>query len=59
MEWILIAFIHAGPLAQGDSVALESVSGFKSKQSCEVAAKAMKSFVTGTAKEYRFACVQQ
>lgn len=59
MEWILILFIYAGALARGDSVAIESVPGFKTQQSCQAAAQQVEKFTQGTAKNIRFACVQK
>lgn len=59
MEWILIVFIYAGPLARGDSVALESVPGFRTEQLCQEAGRRTEKFTSGTAKELRFTCVQK
>jgi len=59
MHYILIIFIYAGPLANGDSVAIESVPNFTTKASCVKAAEQLKTFTNGTAKVYKYACVEQ
>lgn len=57
--WTLIIYIYAGMLAKGDSVALLSVPGFTSEFACFAAAAQTGKFVSGSAKEHRFACVKQ
>ncbi len=57
--WTLIIYIYAGVLARGDSVALDHVDGFANEQMCIAAAEKTKTFVSGSAKEHRFVCVQK
>lgn len=57
--YTLILFIYAGVFAKGDSVALDHVEGFTSKEACVAAAQEAKKFVDGTAKEFRFVCVKK
>lgn len=59
MEWILVAYIYAGALATGDSVALQAIKGFKTEISCQEAGKALNPLVSATAKNVRFVCVKQ
>jgi len=47
MTWILILGMWAGTMAKGDSVALTSVPGFATEQSCQEAGRrAVKEFST-------------
>ena len=55
----LIIYIYAGILARGDSVAINSIDGFTSQQSCIAAAQQAESFVKGSAKEFRYVCVKK
>jgi len=57
--WVLIIYIYAGALAQGDSVAISSIPGFTSSATCEQAGKQTEKFVSGSMKEHRFQCVKQ
>lgn len=59
MEWILLILIYAGPIARGDSVALENVQGFATKQQCEAAGKELDPLVKGSTKNIRFVCLQR
>lgn len=59
MTWILIIAMHVGVLGSGNSNAITSVPGFKTKQSCESAAAAVKPLMDGTVKEIRTVCVEQ
>lgn len=59
MTWVLILYIYAGALADGDSVTLQSVPGFSCRQSCEDAGERGKSLVRNSAKEYRYVCLEQ
>lgn len=59
MSYILVMYIYAGVLAQGDSVAITHIPGFTSIESCKQAGASAKSLVTGSAKEYRFICVEK
>lgn len=59
MSWTLVLYIYAGVLAQGDSVALTHIQGFKGQQQCEAAGQMAKPLVKGSAKELRFVCIRQ
>ena len=59
MEWILIALIYAGPMARGDSVALQTLPWWSSKEQCQAAGKAMEPLVRATAKDLRFVCIKK
>lgn len=57
--WILVLLVYAGPMASGDSVALQGIPGFKTEASCEEAGKKTPKLVSATKKEVRFVCVPQ
>ncbi len=59
MSWVLVLFVHAGMLSGKDSMALTSVSGFKTEASCQAAGKASEALTKGTTKDTRFVCVKQ
>lgn len=59
MSWTLVIYIYAGMLAQGDSVALTHIPGFKSEAVCQSAGNSAKPLVKGSAKEIRFVCIRQ
>lgn len=59
MSWTLVIYIYAGLLAQGDSVALTHIKGFKTEQHCEAAGVSAKPLVRGSAKELRYICIRQ
>ena len=59
MSWTLVIYIYAGVFAQGDSVALTYIQGFKSEASCNTAGNATKPLVKGSTKEQRFVCIRQ
>lgn len=56
-EFILILFLYAGPLSQGDSVALTNIPGFQSREACELAGKRAQSLTAGTIKSAKYVCV--
>lgn len=58
MTYTLIIFIYAGTFAKGDSVILDHVDGFATKQQCETAAAQIKSFVNGTSKDIEMQCIE-
>lgn len=59
MEYVLIIFMYAGILSQGDSVAINNVSGFQTKELCEEAGnKAVKEFKNFGFKSGKFTCVR-
>ncbi len=58
--WVLILYIYAGMMANGDSVAITNVPGFTSEQSCKSAGtNAADHLVSGSTKVVRFVCVKQ
>jgi hypothetical protein len=59
MSWVLILFVHAGMLSEKDSMAITTVSGFKSEAVCMTAGKQSEALVKRTTKEVRFVCVKQ
>jgi hypothetical protein len=59
MSWVLILFVHAGMLSEKDSMAITTVSGFKSETVCMTAGKQSEALVKRTTKEVRFVCVKQ
>jgi hypothetical protein len=56
--FILIIYVYAAALADGDSVALTNVPGFHTIEACNTAGKATKNFVRGTTKNLEFVCVK-
>lgn len=59
MTFTLIIFIYAGVLSQGDSVALDHISGFKTMQECGVAGEQARTLTGGTFKSARYVCIVQ
>ena len=58
-EFILVIYIYAGMLAKGDSVAIQPIYGFKTEAQCQEAGRKAEPLVKGSAKEYRFICMEQ
>lgn len=58
MSWILIIYIYAGALANGDSVAITNIPYFATEQECIQAGKQAKELVNGSTKVYRFVCIK-
>jgi hypothetical protein len=58
MTWILVLFVHYGPLASGYSNAITSVPGFQSQEACVAAAKESQKLVAGTVKSLNSICVK-
>ncbi len=56
--WTLIVFAHVGPLGNGNSNALTSVSGFQNIAACEVAGKEVKKLADGSTKKINYVCVR-
>ena len=54
--WTLLIYIYAGALAKGDSVAMQTITGWKTEQSCKQAGEQAKQLVRGSAKELRYSC---
>lgn len=57
MTWILVLYIYAGAMAQGDSVAITNVPGFVTQAKCEEAGNLAKPLVNGSSKVLRFVCL--
>jgi len=57
MEYMLIIYIYAGALAQGDSVALTSVP-MQDLATCQTASKQAESLVARSTKVLRTACLK-
>lgn len=55
--WVLIIYIYAGVLAKGDSVAIDHISGFSSKENCMAQGQLAKDLVGNTTKDYRYVCI--
>lgn len=56
--FVLVIFIYAGTLAQGDNVAVTPIYGFRTQQECEAAGRASEKLVTATQKSLRFVCLR-
>jgi hypothetical protein len=56
--FILILFAHVGPMGDGNSNALTSVYGFKTKEACMQAGQQAKSLSSGSTKKIEFTCVK-
>lgn len=59
MTWILILWIHASMLSDHDSMALTSVSGFKTEEACRAAGRSSVDMTKNTVKDGKFVCVLQ
>lgn len=59
MTWILLLFVHVGPLGDGNSNAITSVPGFTSAGACEQAGRKAGGLVNGTVKKLEYVCVEQ
>ena len=59
MNWILIIYIYAGVLANGDSVAITTIPYFSSKQECMQAGNNAKELVNGSTKVYKYVCINK
>lgn len=57
--WVLIIFIHAGILSDGDSVALTNVPGFKNENICKIAGESSLKLSDKTFKNTKYVCVKQ
>jgi hypothetical protein len=57
MDWILVILIYAGTFARGDSVAIHTIPGWSSEQSCKYSGEKLGPLVKGTSKEIRFICL--
>lgn len=59
MTYVLLVMMHVGMMGSGNSNALTSVPGFKTKAACEAAGLAYSDLSSGTVKEIKTVCVQQ
>jgi hypothetical protein len=59
IKFILIIFVHVGPLGTGNSNSLTNVPGFISQEECEAAGKAAKKRFTTGVKNADYICVAQ
>lgn len=57
MEYVLILYIYAGAMAQGDSVALTHIP-MSTEQACKAAGEASNGLVRATTKNVRYVCVK-
>ena len=58
INWILILFVHVGPLGDGNSNAITTES-FGSQARCMAAGNAAKKMAQGTVKSIEFVCVEK
>ncbi len=58
MLWTLVLFAHVGMMSDKDSMALTSVSGFRTQPECVTAGKAAEKMAAGTTKVMKFICVE-
>ena len=56
--WILILFVHAGFMSNGDSMSITAVPGFATEAGCNAAGQKTKGLVGGTVKNLEFVCVE-
>lgn len=59
MTYILVMYIYAGIMANGDSVTLVNAGEFNSIDACNAAGMSGNQLVKGTAKEYRYLCLRK
>ena len=57
MSWILVIYIYAGAMAQGDSVTLTSVP-MSTQELCESSGQELDPLVSGTTKVVRYVCLK-
>ena len=57
MEYVLVLYIYAGAMAQGDSVALTHIP-MSTEQACKAAGEASNGLVRATTKNVRYVCVK-
>ena len=57
MSWVLVIYIYAGAMAQGDSVTLTSVP-MSTQELCESAGQELDPLVSGTTKVVRYVCLK-
>lgn len=57
MNYVLVIFIYAGMLSDGDNVAVTRVEGFTSEKACIAAGEKSKQLVKHTQKALRYVCI--
>jgi hypothetical protein len=57
MSWILVIYIYAGAFAKGDSVAISTIP-MPNQKACMAAGQQAAGLVKGSAKEFRFVCLE-
>lgn len=57
MTWVLIIYIYAGAMAQGDSVTVTSVP-MASEKTCNEAGQGLDPLVSGSTKVVRYVCLK-
>ena len=57
--WILILFVHAGPMGDKDSMAMTSVRGFSSESACITAGEQSKKMASYTTKVIKYTCAKE
>lgn len=58
MSYVLIIYFYAGMFAKGDSIGI-ATQEFANKARCEAAGTAAAKFVSGTAKNVEWVCVEK
>ena len=56
--FILILWIHVGPMSDKDSMAITSIPSFSSLQECNAAGNRTTEITKGTVKSAKFICVE-
>ena len=57
MSWVLVIYIYAGAMAQGDSVTVTTVP-MASVEACQTAGSDLSDLVSGTTKVLRYKCIK-
>ncbi len=57
MSWVLVIYIYAGAMAEGDSVTVTSVP-MASQEICETAGQKLDPLVSGSTKVVRYVCLE-
>jgi hypothetical protein len=57
MTWVLVIYIYAGAMAQGDSVTVTTVP-MQTQEACETAGNQLGDLVSSTTKVVRFICIK-
>lgn len=57
--FVLVLYIYAGILANGDSVSIAPITGFKTVEECIAAGDKSIPLVKSSAKQLRYVCLEQ